>query len=112
MAIKYVSPNHSEDDPGGLIHDVIEAGADFAGPAEDIILTWTLRLGDGRDPAAAARRLLAGYGLAEGPLPQGAAGRVIEMLRQAASYPEDRLRRHVRPKRRGPRGRRRRKELD
>ncbi|MGF1610907.1 MAG: hypothetical protein ACFCUQ_16005 [Kiloniellales bacterium] len=106
MAIKYVSPHHSEDDPGGLIHDVIAAGADFAGPAEDIILTWTLRLGEGRDPAAAAQRLLAAHGLAEGPLPQGAAGRVIEMLREAASYPEDRLRRHVRPKRDGRRRKR------
>lgn len=109
MAIRYVSPHHSEDDPGGLIHDVLEAGADFAGPAEDVILTWTLRLGAGRDPAEAAKRLLAAYGVAEGPLPRGAAGRVVEMLRQAASYPEDRLRRHVRPKRQG---RRRRAEPD
>lgn len=107
MAIKYLSPHHSEDDPGGLIHDVLEAGADFQGPAEDVILTWTLRLGDARDPAEAARRLLEAYKVAEGPPPAGAAGRVIELLRQTAAYPEDRLRRHLKRKREG---RRRRKD--
>jgi len=103
MAIKYTSPHHSEDDPGGIIHDVLEAGPDFQRPAEDIVLTWTLRLADGRDPAEAAERLLTAYGVAEGPLPAGAAGRVVEMLRQAATYPGERLHGHLRRKREGRR---------
>ena len=103
MAIKYISPHHSEDDPGGIIHDVLEAGAEFQGPAEDIVLTWTLRLTDGLDPAEAAKRLLAAYGIADGPPPEGAAGRVVEMLRQAAAYPGERLHGHVRRRRGGHR---------
>lgn len=104
MAIKYVSEHHSDDDPGGLIRDVLDAGPEFQGPAEDIVLSWTLRLEDDRDPAACAQRLLADYGVAEGPVPEGAAGRVVTLLREAATYPQDRLHGHVR------RGRRRRLE--
>ena len=103
MATKYLSPHHSDDDPGGLIHDALAAGDAFHGPAEDLVLTWTLRLGDDRDPAEVAQRLLAAYGIAEGPPPSGAAGRVVELLRETASYPAGRLRRHLRRKRAGRR---------
>lgn len=84
MALRYVSKHHSEDDPGGLIHEALAAGADFAGPAEDLLLAWTLRLGDSVDPRAAARRLLDARALAEGPLPEGAAGQLVALLRQTA----------------------------
>ena len=108
VAIKYVSKHHTDDDPGGVIHEVIQAGPEFQGPAEDIILSWTLKLASDRDPAAAAQRLLQKYDLAEGPLPEGAVGRVVEMLREAALYPETRLRRHLGRQRRSDRHRRRR----
>ena len=104
MAIKYVSEHHSGDDPGGLIREVLNAGDAFQGPAEDIVLSWALRLGDDRDPADCAKRLLNDYGIAEGPAPAGAAGRVVTLLREAATYPQERLHGHVR------RGRRRRLE--
>ncbi len=85
MAIKFVSPHHSPDDPGGLIKEVINMGADFPGPAEDVMLTWTLRLDLERDPAEAATRLLSAYGLTDGAAPEGACGRLVDLLRQAAA---------------------------
>jgi len=84
MAIRYVSPHDSPEDPGGLIREVLELGATFQGPAEDLLLSWTLRLGDDVAPAAAARTLLARYGIADGPPAAGAAGRLVALLRQTA----------------------------
>jgi hypothetical protein len=84
MAIKFISPHHSPDDPGGLIKEVLLMGPEFPGPAEDIMLAWTLHLSADRDPAEAAARLLEAYGVAAGPLPDGACGRLVDLLRQAA----------------------------
>lgn len=102
MVTKYLSPHHSPDDPGGVIREVLLMGPEFPGPAEDVMLAWTLRLGPDRDPADAAVRLLAAYELAEGPLPEGACGKLVDLLRQAASSRGDAT---PRPVRRG--GRRR-----
>ncbi len=85
MVTKYLSPHHSPDDPGGVIREVLLMGPEFPGPAEDVILAWTLRLSVDRDPADAAKGLLATYELAEGPLPDGACGKLVDLLRQAAS---------------------------
>jgi hypothetical protein len=104
MAIRYLSAHDTPDDPGGLIREVLDSGAAFQGPAEDILLAWTLRLDDGRDPAEVAGRLLRAYGRAEGPLPDGACGRLVALLREAAAAPRGQLHGH-RPRRRG--GRRR-----
>lgn len=84
MATRYVSPHHSSDDPGGVIREVLLMGPEFLGPAEDVMLAWTLRLGADRDPPEAAQRLLAAYGLTEGPLPDGACGKLVDLLRQTA----------------------------
>ena len=106
MTIKYLSEHHSDDDPGGLIKEVLDMGPAFPGPAEDIMLAWMLRLKDDQDAAEVAGRLLRDYGVGEGPLPEGACGRVVEILRETAQFGRDRLQGHVcRPKRRG--GRRR-----
>ena len=88
MATKYLSPHHSPDDPGGVIKEILLMGPEFLGPAEDVILGWTLRLGADLDPADAAKRLLAAYELAEGPLPEGACGTLVDLLRQAANSRE------------------------
>ncbi|NIA69053.1 hypothetical protein HBA54_10665 [Pelagibius litoralis] len=102
MAIRYISEHDSPDDPGGIIREVLEMGEAFPGPAEDVVLTWVLRLGDGRDPAGAARRLIDDYRLGEAPQPGGPCGRVIEMLKETATFPEDRMTRHLcQPRRRG-----------
>lgn len=102
MAIRYLSEHDSPDDPGGMIREVLEMGEAFPGPAEDVVLAWVLRLGEGRDPAAAAKQLIADYRLDREPQPGGACGRVIEMLKETASYPGDRMARHVcQPRRRG-----------
>ena len=66
MATKYLSPHHSSDDPGGVIREVLLMGPEFPGPAEDVILAWTLRLSVDRDPADAAKKLLETYDLTEG----------------------------------------------
>ena len=106
MAIKHVSKHHSPDDPGGLIREALDMGADFPGPAEDLILAWMLGLGVDRDPAHAARRLIDSYALADTPPPQDESGRIIEMLRQTAQFPKERLSGQLRDRRAG-RGRRR-----
>jgi len=105
MATKYLSPHHSPDDPGGVIREVLLMGPEFPGPAEDVIVAWTLRLGVDRDPADSAKRLLATYELAEGPLPDGACGKLVDLLRQVASSRDLAAGRPVWPVRRG--GRRR-----
>ncbi|MGH6960300.1 MAG: hypothetical protein ACREE7_07455 [Dongiaceae bacterium] len=93
-----VGPPH---DPDNLIRQVLEMGAEFAGPAEDILLSWILSLGSGIDPASAANRLLDEHGLRHGAVPAGPIGRVWQLLRETARYPDDSLR----PARRRPRRR-------
>lgn len=85
MSVHYASPRHRDDDPGGLLGEAFAMGEAFPGPAEDLLLAWALRLPDGADTAAAARSLLKRHGLAEGPLPPGAGGRLAALLREAAS---------------------------
>ncbi len=88
--VRYLSKHHSPEDPGGLIREVLQAGGDYTGPAEDVILSWMLRLDDGQDPAAVARHLLAAYGCEEGAPPGGSAGRVIQLLRETAEASAER----------------------
>ncbi len=84
MAMKYISEYDSPEDPGGLIKQALDMGPDFPGPAEDLLLAWMLRLGEGQDAAAAAGRLVERYGLAAGPLPEGGHGKLIGLLHQTA----------------------------
>jgi hypothetical protein len=98
--VKYTSKHHAPEDPGGLIHQVLHAGADYAGPAEDVILSWMLRLDDGQDPAAAARHLLRAHGYEAGALPKGPAGQVVRMLRETAQATPERLHKPSRRRRR------------
>ena len=93
MAIKYVGRYHSEDDPGGLIREVVELAEEFPGPSPDIVFSWLLRLPDGQDPAEVAKRILKDYGLAEAELPETPAGEVISLLREVSLYGVERLRR-------------------
>jgi hypothetical protein len=85
MAVRYVSMHHSAEDPGGLIGEALSLGADFAGPAEDLLLAWSLRLADDLPAPEAARRLIERHGLATAVAMPGAAGRLVELLRQAAA---------------------------
>jgi hypothetical protein len=107
MAIKYLSEHDTPDDPGGLVHQVLDMGPAFPGPARDILLAWILRLGTERDPAEAAGRLLADYGIAEGPPPADATGELITLLRETARYSREHLAGPAAPRttRRGRRGR-------
>ncbi|HKY96005.1 MAG TPA: hypothetical protein VJL84_11905 [Kiloniellales bacterium] len=85
MAVRYVSRHHSPEDPGGLIAEALALGADFPGPAEDLLLAWSLRLADDLPAQEAARRLIERHGLATAAVYPGAAGRLVELLRQAAA---------------------------
>ena len=85
-------PRTSADDPHGLIGQVLEMGAEFKGGAEDVILSWLLSLAPGLDAAVAAGRLLDHHGLRDGPVPEGPLGRVWQLLRETAEYPDRRLR--------------------
>jgi len=82
MAIRYVSEFDSPEDPGGLIKQALDMGEEFPGPAEDIILAWTIRLDPALEPAVAAQRLLKSYSIEEGDPPETEAGRLVTLLRQ------------------------------
>ena len=110
MAIKYVGRYHSEDDPGGLIREVVELGDEFPGPSPDIIFSWLLRIPDGQDPAEVAKRVLKEYGLAEGEVPDNYAGEVIKLLREVSLYGIERLRRTAQGRPGGARESRRRRK--
>lgn len=84
MAVRYVSGHHAPDDPGGLIAEALALGADFPGPAEDLLLAWSLRLADDLPAQEAAKQLIERLGLANAT-PAGAAGRLVELLRQTAA---------------------------
>lgn len=73
------------EDPGGLVLEVLRMGPEFPGPAQDLLLSWTLKLPDGLDMRQAAARLVQSYGLAAGPLPDDSRGQLIALLREAAS---------------------------
>lgn len=84
MAVTYKSPYHCPEDPGGLVQETLAMGSGFPGPAEDILLSWSLRLAEGLAPQTAAQRLLERIGLEQGPPPDGACGQLVTLLRQAA----------------------------
>jgi|SRR5437867_13251592 len=81
------------EDPVGLIGQALAMGADFPGPAEDVLLSWMLKLDAAVDPIAAASMLIHHYGVAEGPLPRGEAGKLIRLLRETASCSSDQFHR-------------------
>lgn len=97
--MRYTSPHHSEDDPGGLIREALTMGERFPGPAEDLLLSWLLSLGSERQPPEVARRLLTYYGVAEGDTPAGEAGRLVLLLRQTAAAEDTGLARRGRRRR-------------
>lgn len=101
MSLHYTSAFHRDDDPGGLIGEALAMGTEFPGPAEDILLAWSLRLPEAVDATAAARSLLQRHDLWEGPLPEGHCGRLVALLREAAASKPA-----ARGRRRGWRGRR------
>jgi hypothetical protein len=74
-------------DPECLIRQVLDMGAEFRGPAEDILLSWVLSLDRALDPAAAARQVIAAYGF-DVPDGQDATLRLRDLLQQAARVPE------------------------
>jgi hypothetical protein len=79
-------------DPDLLIAQVLEMGSEFAGPAEDIILSWLITLAADIDPAAAANTLLDEHHLRHGDVPPGPLGRLWTLLRETAEFPDSRLR--------------------
>src|SRR5262245_11525874 len=77
-------------DPQLLIRQVLDMGADFPGPAEDILLSWILSLDRTVDPAAAAQQLIDAYGL-EIPAEHRATLRLRELILQTARFPDGSL---------------------
>ena len=63
MPITYTPPHHSDEDPSGLIHDVMALGEDFEGQAREVLFSWVLKLDAAIDPAVAARLLIERYEL-------------------------------------------------
>ena len=81
------------EDPVGLIGQALAMGRDFPGPAEDVLLSWMLKLDAAIDPIAAAAKLIQRYGVAEGPLPEGEAGKLVRLLRETAACSADQFHR-------------------
>ena len=86
-------------DPDLLIAQVLEMGAEFAGPAEDVIFSWLITLAPDVDPAAAADKLLDEHHLRADPVPAGPLGRLWALLRETAEFPDSRLRTTTRTRR-------------
>lgn len=78
-------PRPAPEDPGGLVLEVLRMGPEFPGPAQDLLLAWTLKLPDGLDMKAAAGRLVEAYGLDRGAPPDDPRGTLITLLREAAT---------------------------
>jgi len=95
MAITYTSKYHAPEDPGGIIGEILNMGAEFTGPAQDVLLGWTLRLDETQDPATAARAVLVKYGLEDSADPEGACGDLVRLLRETASFSQARLNTHM-----------------
>jgi hypothetical protein len=56
-----MTPSANPLDPKSVLEQAFEMGAEFPGPAQDLLLSWLLSLGAGQDPAAAASTLLPRY---------------------------------------------------
>ena len=85
------NPVNEPEDPQGLIGQVLAMGAEFPGPAGDVLLSWLLDLKDRSDPAKAAARLIERHGLAGPPFPLGPLGELIRLLHETARYPAEQL---------------------
>ena len=81
------APKPIPEDPVGLIGQALAMGPDFPGPAEDVLLSWMLKLDAAIDPVAAAAALLRHYGIAGGDLPAGECGKLVRLLRETAAAP-------------------------
>jgi hypothetical protein len=66
-------------------------GPEFNGHAEEILLSWILSLDRETDPGLAADRLLDVHGIRDGEVPAGPIGRVWQLLRETARFPDQRL---------------------
>ncbi|MDF2765825.1 MAG: hypothetical protein K0S81_2819 [Rhodospirillales bacterium] len=73
------------EDPVGLIGQALAMGSDFPGPAEDVLLSWMMKLDPAVDPIAAAAALIRHYGVGDGDLPPGESGKLIRLLRETAA---------------------------
>ncbi len=89
-------------DPQLLIRQVLDMGAEFPGPAEDILLSWILSLDRALDPAAAAQQLIDAYGL-EIPADHRATLRLRDLILQTARFPDGALPSQAAARRRGRR---------
>ncbi len=84
MTIKYHGSYDTPEDPQGIVKMSLEMGAEFPGPAADVFLAWTLRLGLDADVAAAARCLLERYQVSSMEGANEEHARLIALLKEAA----------------------------
>lgn len=99
------NPAKEPEDPQGLIRQVLAMGAEFPGPAGDVLLSWLLELKDRVDPAEAAASLIERHGLEGPPFPPGPLGELIRLLHETARFSPDQLREMGGRRRGGRRGR-------
>ena len=96
---RMTSPPPIREDPTGLIGQAVAMGAEFPGPAEDVLLSWILTLAPDLDPIVAAARVIEHYRIAAEPEPARELGRLARLLRETAACLPDRPQRKKRVRR-------------
>ncbi len=75
-------------DPVNLMHQIFEDAGAFVGPAQDVLLSWLMKLPQHMEPATAAKTVLdTTVAHCEGT-PSEEAGKLINLLKQVSEHGE------------------------
>ncbi|MET4807417.1 hypothetical protein [Limibacillus sp. MBR-115] len=80
----YISEYDSPEDPQGILKQTLAMGSEFPGPAADVFLAWTLRLGLDSNVAEAARAVIRDYHLDTAEDHGGEHAKLVTLIREAA----------------------------
>jgi len=73
-------------DPVNLMHQIFEDAATFIGPAQDVLLSWLMKLPQSVEPAAAAKTVLDTTVAHCRDTPSEEARKLIELLVQVSDH--------------------------
>lgn len=76
-------PDH---DPVNLMHQIFEEAGAFVGPAQDVLLSWLIKLPQGMDPSVAAGTILDTTVAACTDTPSEEAQKLIGLLHQVREH--------------------------
>lgn len=103
----HLGPNNAQSgpdyDPVNLMSQVFVDISTFLGPAQDVLLSWLLRLPQSRSPAKAAQSILAEIVEGQTTNPSEEGVKLIELLEQVADHNMENVRAVGLDRRRGGR---------